>query len=114
MKDDRLYLVHITESIDHILEYTTAGKAAFLSERKTQDAVIRNLQTLAESTQQISAGVKMRHPEVDWTRLAGLRNVLVHQYLGVSVERVWEIIERNLPALRIQVKAILDELGPGS
>ena len=65
-----------------------------------QDAVIRNLQVLAESTQRLSDDFKARHPHVDWRALAGFRNVLVHEYLGVDIDRVWQIVERNLPELK--------------
>ncbi len=76
-----------------------------------QDAVLRNLQTMAESTQRISVPLKDAHPEVPWQRVARFRNVLVHDYLGVRAERVWEVVEGDLPELRQQVQAILDELG---
>ena len=56
MKDDRLYLLHVNECIEHILAYTAEGQAAFLTDRKTRDAVLRNLHTLSESMQRMSAG----------------------------------------------------------
>jgi uncharacterized protein with HEPN domain len=112
MKDDRLYLVHILDSIDHILQFTGDGKTLFLADRKTQDAVLRNLHTLSESIQRISADTKLKHPEVPWREISAFRNVVVHDYLGVELERIWDIIERDLPSLRKQIKSILDELGP--
>lgn len=111
MKDDRLYLIHNLECLSRIEKYTAAGKEAFMSDTKTQDAVLRNLQTLAESTQRISPALKTAHPEVPWERIAGFRNVLVHEYLGVNLIRVWEIIEHGLPELRDQVKNLLREAG---
>jgi uncharacterized protein with HEPN domain len=77
----------------------------------TQDAVVRNLHTLAESTQRLSEPLQKRHPEVDWRQLAGFRNVLVHDYLGVDLDRVWLAVEKNLPALKTHVTAMLAELG---
>ena len=65
MKDDRLYLIHIRECIERIEQYTLGGKDAFFADTKTQDAVLRVLQTLAESTQRIADPLKARHPEVD-------------------------------------------------
>jgi uncharacterized protein with HEPN domain len=62
MKDDRLYLIHITECIQRIEQYTAEGRAAFLADTRTQDAALRNLHTLAESTQRISADLKAAHP----------------------------------------------------
>jgi len=93
MKDDRLYLVHILECIDRIERYTAEGKEAFMADEKTQDAVLRNLQVLSESIQRLSAGLKATHPEVDWRGISGFRNVLVHDYLGINLIRVWEIVE---------------------
>jgi uncharacterized protein with HEPN domain len=75
-----------------------------------QDAVLRNLQTLAESTQRISGCVRALHPEVDWRAIAGFRNVLVPDYLGVNIDRVWEIVSAHLPVPRSQIEAIWREV----
>jgi uncharacterized protein with HEPN domain len=111
MKDDRLYLVHICESIDRILRYTSDGKEFFLSDTLIQDAVLRNLHTLSESTQRISEGVKSRRPEIDWKAISGFRNILVHDYLGLNLIRVWEVIDKDLPKLRGAAAGMLNELG---
>ena len=111
MKDDRLYLVHIQDCIDRILQFTSDGKDAFLADRKTQDAVLRNLHTLAESIQRISTGTKLKYPEVPWREISAFRNVVVHDYLGIELEQIWDIIDRDLPILKIQISTICDELG---
>ena len=114
MKDDRLYLIHITESLARIEEYVRGGRKAFMSSPIIQDAVLRNLQVLAESTQRLSDALKARHTMIDWRGIAGLRNVLVHEYLGVDVERVWGIVEHKLPVLKEATTALLEDLGgPG-
>ena len=110
MKDNKLYLIHILESIGRIVEYTREGKDAFMRDRKTQDAVLRNLQTLAESTQRLTPELKLANTQVDWERIAGFRNVLVHDYLGINMVRVWEIIDHHLPGLKTHVKAVLENL----
>jgi len=74
-------------------EYTSEGLGQFLADKKTQDAVLRNLQILAESTQRISPELKSAHTEIDWRGISGFRNVLVHDYLGVNLITVWGIIE---------------------
>ena len=84
MKDDRLYLIHITECIERMERYTATGRAAFFADTMVQDAVLRNLHTLSESTQRLSDALKVRHPEVDWPSIAAFRNVIVHDYLGVD------------------------------
>ncbi len=108
MKDDRLYLLHISESLERIEEYITEGREAFFADRKTQDAVLRNLQTLAESSQRLSEPLKASRPEIDWRGIAGLRNILVHDYLGISLPRVWEIVEVFLPQLKAAVRHWLE------
>lgn len=111
MKDDRVYLDHILECLEWITRHVDGGREAFLSDRKTQSAILRELQTLAESTQRLSGELKSSRPEVAWQAIAGFRNVLVHDYLGIKLERVWEIVERDLPILRAAVEAMRRELG---
>lgn len=112
MKDDRLYLLHISESLQRIEEYVIGGKEAFFADRKTQDAVLHNLQTLAESSQRLSDALKASRPEIDWRGIAGLRNILVHDYLGINLPRVWEIVEVFLPQLRAAVSLWLETWPP--
>jgi len=114
VKDDRLYLVHIIEALERIQEYVAEGREAFFADRKTQDAVLRNLQTLAESSHRLSEPLKASRPEIDWRGIAGLRNILVHDYLGVSVQRVWEIVEVFLPQLEAAVRHWLETWSPPS
>jgi uncharacterized protein with HEPN domain len=111
MKDDRLYLVHVRDCIDHILQFTSDGKNAFLADRKTQDAVLRNLHTLSESIQRISTDTKLKYPKVPWREISAFRNVVVHDYLGIELDRIWDIVERDLPILKIQILTICVELG---
>ena len=85
MKDDRLYIDHVLECVRRIEEYCKDGEDAFRGSELIQDAVLRNLQTLTESTQRIGDQVKVLHPEVDWRAIAGFRNVLVHDYLGINL-----------------------------
>lgn len=113
MKDDR-YLIHIRESIARIEEYPAEGREAFFADTRTQDAVLRNLQTLAESTQRLSADLKAAHPEVDWRGISGLRNILVHDYLGINLVRVWENVERDLPILKSQIHMLTADSGMGA
>ena len=106
MKDDAVYLQHILECIARIEEYTKAGRTEFMASTLIQDGVIRNLQTLGQSVLKLSEPLKAAHPEVDWKSIVGLRNVLVHDYLGVNVTRIWEIIERDLPDLKAKVAVL--------
>ena len=111
MKDDRVYLIHIHECIERIERYTEGGEEAFFTDTRTQDAVLRNLHTLSESTQRLSEALKTSHPEVDWRGIAGFRNILVHDYLGVNLSLVWEVVKRDLPHLKAKIQDITRELG---
>ena len=106
MKDEAVYLRHLLECIERIERYTKEGRAAFRASTLIQDGVIRNLQTLGQSVLKLSETLKAAHPEVNWKSIVGLRNVLVHDYLGLQMTRVWEIVAQDLPALKAQVTAI--------
>jgi uncharacterized protein with HEPN domain len=108
MRDDSLYLVYIKECIERIEEYTSEGREFFLRDRKTQDAVLRNLQTLAESTQRLSDRIKDAETSIDWKSIAGFRNIVVHDYLGINLNRVWLIVEKDLPPLKHSITSLLN------
>lgn len=111
MKDDRVYVEHILECIRRIERYTQDGKTAFLADSLIADAVIRNLQVLAESSQRISAEAKARWPLVAWREMSGFRNVLVHDYLGLDLDQTWDVVELDLPALKGWMEKISSEMG---
>ena len=110
MKDDRVYLKHILRCIARIQEYTAGGRESFFALPLIQDGVIRNLQTLAESSQHLSEGIKVTQASVDWKGLAGFRNVLVHDYLGVDLELVYRAVEQDVPKLKVACEAALQPL----
>lgn len=110
-RDDRLYLFHIRECIARIEQYISAGRADFFSDTKTQDAVLRNLHTLAESSQRISERMKALQPQIDWRNIAAFRNVLVHDYLGIDLPRIWDIVQNDMPSLKHAIEAMLSSLG---
>ena len=112
MREDRLYIAHVLDCVRRIDRYCQNGEEAFRGSELIQDAVLRNLQTLAESTQRISEGLKALHPEVDWRAIAGFRNLLVHDYLGINLMRVWEIISVHLPVLGAQMATIGHQADP--
>ena len=111
MKGDRVYLKHILDAIDRIESYVSVGRETFLSTSHWQDAVIRQLEIVGEATKRLSHSLRSRYSEVPWRRIAGLRDVLIHDYMGVDLEAVWEISQGNLPRLKEHVQLILGELG---
>lgn len=82
----------------------------FLNDSLIQDAVLRNLQVMSESTQRLSDVFKDKHKEIEWAQISGLRNILVHDYLGVDLETVWNVVITKLPQLKKAVKVYLPEL----
>jgi uncharacterized protein with HEPN domain len=108
MKDDTVYLHHIMDSIRRVEENVKEGRERFMASHTLQDAVIRNLQTMAESTQRLSDDLKETHSEIEWYRITAFRNVLVHDYLGIDIERIWEITQRDVPELKQAILAMLN------
>ena len=107
MKDERLYLSNIQECIERIEEYTKGSKEEFMQTKMIQDAVIRNFEIIGEATKRLSPELRSKYSDVPWQQMAGLRDVLIHDYLKVNLNLVWQIIEQNLSNLKRQVTAIL-------
>jgi uncharacterized protein with HEPN domain len=114
VKDDRLYVIHIGECIARIAQYIAGGRETFRHSTLIQDAVLRNLQTIGQSVSRLSKTLRDAHPEIDWRSIIGLRNVLGHDYLGINLERIWDIIEHDVPDLQRTVEVILREPGAES
>ena len=106
MTDDRVYLTHIQEAIERIEAYTAEGREAFMADPMVQDAVIRNFEIIGEATKRLGRALKQSRQDVPWRNVAGFRDVLIHNYMGVDLVEVWNIIAGYLPELR----AVVDEL----
>ena len=109
MKDDSVYLQHILECIRRVEGNTSQGKEHFLGSTTHQDAVLRNLQTLSESTQRLSDSAKALRPNVEWEKISAFRNVLVHNYLGIDLEQIWNIVNDDVPTLKQAVLEIIEQ-----
>ena len=110
MTRDRLYLIHILECIEKIESYTVDGREAFMKSRMIQDAVIRNFEVIGEATKRVSMDVRQQYPDIRWRDVAGFRDVLIHDYLGVDLDEVWNIVQTTMPILKDQVAHILQSL----
>jgi len=98
-ESDRLFLAHISECLERIEEYVGNDRQGFFESRMVQDAVIRNLQTLAESTQRLRESTKSTEPGIPWKEIARFRNVLAHDYIALDLEQIWKVIESELKPL---------------
>jgi uncharacterized protein with HEPN domain len=113
---DDLYLQHVLDAIGKIESYVEIGYETFMAESHWQDAVIRQLEIIGEAVKRIAPEAKARRPHIPWRRIAGMRDVLIHQYMGVDLEAVWQVTQHDLPQLHEGVKFLLspeDQIGIG-
>lgn len=107
MNHDKLYIAHILECIQRIESYTRDGRDTFMNTPMVQDAAIRNFEVIGEAAKRVSPELKQAHPDVPWRRIAAFRDVLIHDYMGVDLNEVWNIAERELPDLKRKTETIL-------
>ena len=110
MKTDQVYLKHILDAVGKINEYVSVGYDEFMAHSHWQDAVIRQLEIIGEATKRLSAELRNQYSEVPWRRIAGLRDVLIHDYMGVDLEAVWQVTQQNIGGLKKQIEDILRQL----
>ncbi|MEE8386628.1 MAG: DUF86 domain-containing protein [Dehalococcoidia bacterium] len=109
-RDYKVYLEDVLQAITRVRRYTSGmSLETFSDDDKTVDAVVRNLEIIGEAVKKIPEQVRTGHPAVDWKKIAGLRDILIHAYFGVDVEIVWDVVRNGLPGLEQQVQAILLE-----
>lgn len=104
---DRLFLNHISSAAAEIASFTTSGQAEFMTDRKTQSAVIRQLEIIGEAVKNLSKDLTDRENSVPWRQIAGTRDRLIHAYFNVDLDAVWSMIEQDLPALHASVQRIV-------
>jgi uncharacterized protein with HEPN domain len=107
---DKEYLADAVEAVQRIIAYTGGlTYEEFLADRKTQDAVLRNLQVMGEAVKRLSAPVKQARPHLPWKQMAGMRDKVVHDYFGINLDIVWALAKEELPALLPSLTAIQPE-----
>jgi uncharacterized protein with HEPN domain len=106
-KDNRIYIDHILNSIDLILDYISGhDHDSFSIDSRTQDAVVRQLEIIGEATKQVSREFRNKNPQVPWSEMAGMRDILIHDYIDVDLDIVWKTASESIGEL----KALIENL----
>lgn len=112
-KDLSVYLLHMRDALDSIASYTRGGKKTFLAEPMIQDAVIYKLAVIGEAVKRLPVSFRDRHPDIPWKRIAGMRDVVIHEYDQTELPRIWNVVYRDAPKLRRTITLLLRENANG-
>ncbi len=105
-----LYLQDMLESILSIEEYTKdISEDKFCSDRLIQDAVVRRLEIIGEAAKNVDADFRNRHPQIPWKKIAGMRDIIAHEYFGVRLDRIWDVVKGDLPQLKEMIRSMIKE-----
>lgn len=106
----KVYLEDIITAIGKINKYTKGVSfEALARDSKTLDAVIRNLEVIGEATKKIPKEIRDKYPSIEWKKICGLRDMLIHEYFGIDIVIIWDITQSKLPLLEARIKTILSE-----
>jgi len=111
LRSDRERLLDIVEAIERIEKYAVRGWDVFERDELIQNWVVHHLQIIGEACRGLTPKLTQQHHEVPWTKIVGMRNILVHRYFGIDPEAVWSIIEVDLAALKLNIEKILRTMG---
>lgn len=110
-RDPKLYIEDILQSIASIEKYIKSiKKDKFYQDELIQDGIIRRLEIIGEAVKQLPKDIVKQYPDVPWQKIAGLRNRLSHEYFGIILERVWNVIKKDLPKLKKNIIKIQEDL----
>ena len=110
-RDYRVFIDDILDAISQISEYTSGYDIyAFAKDRKTMDAVIRNLEIIGEAAKHLPEEIRNLSPHIEWHKIVGLRNILIHEYFGINVEIIWDVIVNKLEPLKVACLTIMEQL----
>jgi uncharacterized protein with HEPN domain len=108
-RDYRLYLEDVLGSCDKILRFTAQMSFdQFVNDEKTYDAVVRNLEIIGEAAKNLPEDIRLRYPGIEWRKIAGLRDVIAHEYFGIDDDILWDIIQNKISSLQEEVRRIME------
>jgi uncharacterized protein with HEPN domain len=111
-RDERLYLDDMLEALQKIIEYGQAlDFETFATHRMAYDAILRNLEILGEAAKNVSPETRERYPDIEWRKIAGLRDILAHAYFGLMDETLWDVVTRKAPSLLLRLQTIFSDFG---
>jgi uncharacterized protein with HEPN domain len=109
-RDELVYLRHVLDAVERIEQYTDGvDERAFCDNTLIQDGVIRQLEIIGEAVKQLPVALRERYPDIPWQDIAGTRDRLIHHYFGVSLDEVWMMVQRDIPALKGQIVEVLSK-----
>lgn len=112
-KDDLVYLRHIADAISRIERYVrNTSHDEFQANQLVQDGVIRQIEIIGEATKRLSKEIKEKHPSIEWKDIAGMRDKMIHDYLGVDIDAVWDTVKRDLPILKNEIENMIRGFAP--
>lgn len=110
-RDPRLYLEDILECISAIEEYTRGiSRTEFFTKRLVQDAVLRRLELIGEAVKHVPKRLRDKYPDIPWRQIAGMRDILIHEYFGVTLENTWNVVQKDLPVLKAKLEEVHESL----
>jgi uncharacterized protein with HEPN domain len=114
VRDDRARLLDILDAIEKIEQYSARGRGEFERNELVQTWIVHHLQIIGEAVRGLTDELRQQHPEVPWSQVIGMRNLLVHQYFGIDTDAVWNVVENHLGVFKKDVARMLGSIGDQS
>jgi len=111
LKEPKIFLIHILDETNYILSrLKDLEYQKLIIDEDLKRSFVRSLEIIGEAVKNLDEDFRKKHPQIEWKKIAGLRDILIHHYFGINYERVWDVIKNKVPALKDQIEKILDEL----